>query len=95
MHEASTIPRRLDDPPRMFWWDLDVALLVMTCLLTGMVCGFLLGGAVVGVALASLYSRAKSGRHPAYALHLAYWHLPAGLIGLKRTPPSHLRRMAG
>ena len=22
-------PRRLNDPPRMFWWDIDVALLVL------------------------------------------------------------------
>ena len=25
------IPRRLNDPPRMFWWDLDVSLLVQAC----------------------------------------------------------------
>jgi conjugal transfer pilus assembly protein TraL len=30
MTDASLeIPRRLNDPPRMFWWDLDVALLVL------------------------------------------------------------------
>ena len=23
------IPRRLNDPPRMFWWDIDVSLLVL------------------------------------------------------------------
>ena len=23
------IPRRLNDPPRMFWWDIDVALLML------------------------------------------------------------------
>jgi conjugal transfer pilus assembly protein TraL len=29
MTDASLeIPRRLNDPPRMFWWDLDVALVL-------------------------------------------------------------------
>ena len=34
------IPRRLNDPPRMFWWDIDVALLVLGAALAGMVAGF-------------------------------------------------------
>jgi len=31
----------------------------------------------------------------AFALHLLYWHLPAFMTGLKRTPPSYLRELAG
>lgn len=89
------IPRRLNDPPRMFWWDLDVALLVMAAALAGMVSGFFLSGCALGVLLAAAYGRAKSGKHPAYALHILYWTLPATVTGLKRTPPSHLREMQG
>ena len=89
------IPRRLNDPPRMFWWDLDVALLVLGAALAGMLTGFFLSGCAVGALLAAAYGRAKSGKHPAFALHLAYWHLPAAVSGLKRTPPSHLREMVG
>ena len=92
---AHDIPRRLNDPPRLFWWDLDVALLVLAAVLGGMISGFFLSGCAVGVLLATAYARAKSGRHPAYALHLLYWHLPAPVTGLKRTPPSYLREMAG
>lgn len=89
------IPRRLNDPPRLFWWDLDVALLVLASMLAGMICGFFLSGSAVGLVLASAYSRAKAGKHPAYALHLLYWHLPAAVTGLRRTPPSCLREMMG
>ncbi len=89
------IPRRLNDPPRMFWWDLDVALLVLGAALAGMVTGFFLSGCALGVLLAASYGRAKSGKHPAFALHLLYWHLPAAISGLKRTPPSHLRQLVG
>jgi len=41
MTDASLeIPRRLNDPPRMFWWDLDMSLLVLTAALAGMISGF-------------------------------------------------------
>ena len=89
------IPRRLNDPPRMFWWDLDVALLVMAAALAGMISGFFLSGCALGVLLAAAYGRAKSGKHPAFALHVLYWTLPAAVTGLTRTPPSHLREMHG
>ena len=89
------IPRRLNDPPRMFWWDLDVSLLVLAFALVGMISGFFLSGCVAGALFAAAYGRAKSGKHPAFALHLLYWHLPAAVTGLKRTPPSWLREMAG
>ncbi len=89
------IPRRLNDPPRMFWWDLDVSLLVMACTAAGMLFGYFLTGALLGLLCASAYSRIKSGRHPAYALHLMYWHLPPAVTGLKYTPPSWAREMTG
>ena len=89
------IPRRLNDPPRMFWWDLDVSLLVLAFALVGMIFGFFLSGCAVGLVLGGAYGRAKSGKHPAFALHLLYWHLPAAVTGLRRTPPSWLREMAG
>ena len=92
---ALEIPRRLNDPPRIFWWELDVAVLALTAALAGMICGFFMSGCAVGVLLASAYGRAKSGKHPAFALHLMYWYLPAAVTGLKRTPPSHLREMIG
>lgn len=89
------IPRRLNDAPRMFWWDIDVALLVLAAALAGMIAGFFVSGCVIGVLLASAYGRVRAGKHPAFALHLLYWHLPAFVTGLKRTPPSCLRELAG
>ena len=96
MTDASLeIPRRLNDPPRMFWWDLDVSLLVLAAGLAGMISGFFITGCALGVLLASAYGRAKTGKHPAFALHLLYSHVPAAITGLQRTPPSHLREMVG
>ena len=95
MTDSLEIPRRLNDPPRMFWWDIDVALLVLAAALAGMISGFFVSGCAVGVLLASAYGRAKSGKHPAFALHLIYWYLPSAVTALKRTPPSHLREIVG
>ena len=89
------IPRRLNDPLRMFWWDLDVSLLVLAAALAGMIAGFFLSGCALGILLGSAYGRTKAGKHPAFLLHILYWYLPAPVTGLKRTPPSHLREMVG
>jgi conjugal transfer pilus assembly protein TraL len=89
------IPRRLNDPPRMFWWEIDVSLLFLAAVLAGMLAGYFVTGCAAGVVLAWAYGKAKSGEHPAYALHLMYWHLPSAVTGLLRTPPSHLREMVG
>ena len=57
MTDASLeIPRRLNDPPRMFWWDLDVSLLVLAAGLAGMISGFFITGCALGVLLASALS---------------------------------------
>ena len=96
MNDASLeIPRRLNDAPRMFWWDIDVALLFIAAGLAGMVAGFFMSGCIIGMLLAWAYGRAKSGEHPAFALHLIYWHLPGFITGLKRTPRSHQRDLIG
>ena len=96
MHDAAlNIPRRLNDPPKMFWWDLDVALLVLAAALLGMISGYFVTGIAGGLAAAWAYSLAKSGKHPSYALHLLYWHLPECVVKLKCTPPSHLRELIG
>jgi len=93
--DVPSIPRRLNDPPRMFWWDLDLALLVLALTLLGMIAGYFVTGAALGLLAGAGYTMAKSGKHPAYALHLVYWYLPERIVKLKRTPPSHLRELIG
>ena len=96
MNDASLdIPRRLNDAPRMLWWEIDVALIFLGAVLAGMLAGFFMTGFALGVLLAWSFGKAKSGEHPAFAMHLLYWHLPAQVSGLKRTPPSHQRQLLG
>ncbi|OQC18084.1 type IV conjugative transfer system protein TraL [Candidatus Skiveiella danica] len=96
MNDASLdIPRRLNDAPRMFWWEIDVALIFLGAVLAGLLAGFFMTGCALGVLLALSFAKAKSGEHPAFALHLLYWHLPSIISGLRRTPPSYQRELMG
>jgi conjugal transfer pilus assembly protein TraL len=50
----------------------------------------------VGIFLSRSVARLKADRHPAFAVHWLYWHLPASpLTAMRATPPSHIRRMVG
>lgn len=89
------VPRTLDDPGRILWWDVDQALLVCMFLVFGMVAGYLLIGMITGLSIGWVYGKSKSGRHKGYAIHLMYWFMPSGVLGLRRTPPSHHRELIG
>jgi conjugal transfer pilus assembly protein TraL len=95
MSDASRyyVPRTLDDPPRIFWWEIDQALLVVFFLVFGMSVDSLMLGLLIGLGCGWGYGKLKAGRHRAFGLHLAYWYLP--FIRLKRTPPSHIRHYYG
>jgi conjugal transfer pilus assembly protein TraL len=81
----------------MFWWDIDVALLVLfRAALAGMVAGFF-GERLRRrpAARLGLRSRGRRASTPPSRCTCSYWHLPAFMTGLKRTPPSYLRELAG
>jgi conjugal transfer pilus assembly protein TraL len=93
------IPRRLDDQWKVGLWDIDVALPFAVCLFLGFLANAgvkgVLAGAAVGVVVSRWFSKKKADRHPAFAWHWAYWHLPEQVSRLKATPPSCIRRMVG
>ena len=39
--------------------------------------------------------KAKAGNAGSKLVHAAYWYLPGSFLGLKATPPSHCRLLAG
>jgi conjugal transfer pilus assembly protein TraL len=88
------IPSRLDDPPKFLWWDFDVAMVFMGCLVFGVITGLFFSLSFVGGFLAYSYQKMKMGKHRAFGLHLVYWHLPVTL-GMKFTPPSAIREFIG
>jgi conjugal transfer pilus assembly protein TraL len=76
------IPSHLDDPELIGLWTLDEFLAMVAPFIWGILSQHI----IIGIA---------SGRTASWLLHWAYWHLPAGLTGLRATPPSYLRLMAG
>lgn len=89
------IPAHLDDPELIGLWTLDEFLAMVIPFAWGILSQHILIG--IGVAGFCWWGlkRAKSGRASSWLMHIAYWHLPAGFLGLKATPPSYLRLMAG
>lgn len=88
------VPRTLDEPPRIFFWEFDVALVFLVGIGFGILSSQVLLCALLGTIGASAFSKAKSGKHPGYLVHMLYWSLPVN-IGLKRTPPSYEREFVG
>lgn len=91
---ALEIPRKLDEPPRAFFWDFDVVLVFLIGMGFGILSSQIIVCSVAGLLAAMAFSKAKSGRHPGYLMHLLYWHLPLN-FGFKRTPPSYEREFLG
>lgn len=99
METDSYIPRRLDDQWKLGLWDIDVAAPFLLMLVVGYLIGSKSAFAVavgLGIWAGRAMTRVKADKHPAFVLHLAYWHLPVTpLTSLRATPPSHFRRMVG
>lgn len=99
MKADTYIPRRLDDQWKIGFWDADVAAPVLFCFFVGYLSGSKLAFMVVmaiGISTSRWLSRIKADKHPAFAVHWLYWHLPTNpMTAMRATPPSHLRRMIG
>jgi len=51
---------------------------------------------VTGLLTSRWIARIKADKHPAFAMHWLYWHLPTSPVtAMRATPPSHIRRMVG
>jgi len=99
MQADTYIPRRLDDAWKIGFWELDVAFPVLFGCFVGYMSGSKLSFAIclaAGIFVSRWISRVKVDKHPAFAVHWLYWHLPPNPVtALVATPPSHLQRMVG
>lgn len=92
--EQYIIPHRLDDPPKFLWWDFDVAILFMGCMLIGIMSNQVMTFTFIGFFVAMGYQKVKAGRSRAFGLHALYWFLPTK-FGFRITPPSAMREFIG
>jgi conjugal transfer pilus assembly protein TraL len=82
------IARYIDDPPEIFFWQVDEFIVFGSCFALGIMANTLAIMTTLGVVMAWLLSRVKAGRSDGFFMHVLYWH--AG-VPLKECPPSHIR----
>ena len=95
MAHSNIIPRRLDDPELIGFWTLDEFAGMILPFTWGILSQHIFIGIVVAFGAWIALRKAKAGRTTSWVAHAAYWYLPAGLLGLRATPPSHCRLLAG
>lgn len=95
MRDPYTIPRRLDDPELIGLWTIDEFAGMIIPFTWGILSQHILIGITVALGAWFALRKAKAGRTSSWVAHAAYWYLPAGVLGLKATPPSHCRLLAG
>lgn len=95
MSDKYVIYKRLDDPELIGIWTLDEFIAMVVPFFWGILAQQIILG--IGLAIAAWFGlkKAKAGRATSWVLHVGYWYLPAGFTGMKLTPPSHCRLLAG
>lgn len=85
------IPRYVDAQPQLFFWELDEAIVYVSC----MAAGIAIGGVatpismVVGWFVVKLFKRFKNGSLDGVLLHICY---RAGLLGLNKRYQDSMKR---
>ena len=95
MADPYIIPRRLDDPELIGFWTIDEVAGMLIPFTWRILSQHIFIGIIVAFGAWFALRKAKAGRASSWVAHAAYWYLPAGLLGLKSTPPSHCRLLAG
>lgn len=84
----SRIPRHIDDPPQFLWWELDELMIVVGGFGLGIFLNYPSIGGLMGIVLARLAGKQKSGRADGYLWHALY---SVGVVAGR--PPGHIREM--
>ena len=82
------IPRYIDDPPTILFWDLDEFVLLCIFIVLGIITGKLTVFGLVGLVLSKIVGKFKQDKSDGYFLHILYWW---GVMPLKGVPPSYKR----
>lgn len=87
------IPRRLDDPPKLLFFDRDVGFLAVIVMGIGVSLNFPITGIVLGGVAGFMLNKLKAGKHAGMTAHYLYWI--SGIPAPKALPPSYVRELNG
>ncbi len=82
------IPRYIDDPPTILFWDVDELAVICICMAVGIITGKLTQFIVGGLIVSKLIGKVKKDKSDGYLQHILYW---LGIMPLKGLPPSYKR----
>ncbi len=88
------MPRRLDDMPQLFFWDADVAVMVIVFTLLGALFNAPIPGILAGLLLARGFSKIKHGGGKGMVIRCLYWYTPSDWW-IKTRVPSWQREFVG
>ena len=92
MEEAARIPKHLDDPPTLFFWQADTVFVVILFFILGTLMGATVYATLFGVFMARLWGQIDDGNRRGLLLALFYWYGP---FWLANRPPSWIREYPG
>lgn len=84
-----TIPRYLDTPPQILWFEIDELIFFLVSMVVGILTRTLTACLLVGIASVFVLSKLKSGQSDGVILHWWWWHGIPGFT-LRRGPPAQI-----
>ncbi|MEM2126174.1 MAG: type IV conjugative transfer system protein TraL [Candidatus Methanosuratincola sp.] len=82
------IQRYLDEPPTLFFWEIDEVIVMAASIFMGIMVGALLSFGIAGVLCAQILRKIKKKSSEGVFVHFLYWH---GFFNLKGCPKSYMR----
>src|SRR3546814_18094072 len=79
----------------MCFWTVDEFAELLIPFAWGILAQHIFLGIALAFAAWFVLRKAQSGNAGSALVHAADWYLPGGFLGLKATPPSHCRLLAG
>jgi len=86
------MPRRLDDPPTLFFWQADTVMLIAFAFILGSLLHLTVPFTVAGLVAARLWSRLRENHARGVLPALLYWYAP---LWITERPPSCVREYHG
>ena len=82
------IPRYIDDPPTILFWDVDELAIICICMVVGIITAELTKFIIGGLVVSKLVGKLKKDKSEGYMQLILYWW---GIMPLKGLPPSYKR----